>query len=228
VSDDTHKLGPEAPTVGFVKHAGDTSGKTADHAAWMKDLEERTARAAAFEAKRREHLKPHEPRIELSVIDDVLNTLDAAAEDFEQSYGKVNEPLIQKRQEVADLEQKLSVARQEITLIESRGDSVQRLTGAVARAETQLQSLVDKAESEEIGRLAEKHYGWAIPYSRISTEMKRDFKNHASFLVLKKFYVPRTVVHPGQPPSVDALKAQLQIVGEKLVALREHLEPETA
>jgi hypothetical protein len=142
-------------------------------------------------------------------------------------YGKANLTLIEKRALVADLESRLSVARQELQVIESRGDSVQRLTNAVSAAESQLQQLVGRAESAEILRLAEKHYGWKIGWDRISTEMKRDFRNHASVLVFKNFYVHRSTVIPGQIPNVDALQTHLQLVGERLVALREHLEPET-
>jgi hypothetical protein len=53
--------------------------------------------------------------------------------------------------------------------------------------------------------------------------MKREFALHHSVLVLKEFYVPRSIVLPGQIPSVDALQAQLQRVGESLLALRDHL-----
>jgi hypothetical protein len=53
--------------------------------------------------------------------------------------------------------------------------------------------------------------------------MKRDFKNHASVMAFKNFYVQRSVVLPGQQPSVDALQKQLDTVGRKLAELREHL-----
>ena len=53
--------------------------------------------------------------------------------------------------------------------------------------------------------------------------MKREFALHASVIALKASYVPRSLVLPGQIPSVDSLQTQLQVIGEKLVALREHL-----
>jgi archaellum component FlaC len=188
----------------------------------VEDLEARRKRAAEFEARRQQH-KPKEPKAELGAIDEVLNVLEEAAEDFDASFGKINQPLIDAKIEVERLRGELAEAEARLNAIEARGDSVQRLTNAVRLAESQLQNLVSKAEAEEVSRLAEKHYGWPIGHSKISPEMKREFALHASVLVFKTFYVPRSIVLPGQIPSVDALQAQLQRVGESLVALRDHL-----
>ena len=108
--------------------------------------------------------------------------------------------------------------------IERKGDSIQRLTHSVRQAESQLQNLVSKAEAEEISRLAKEHYGRPIPHSKISSEMKREFALHATVIAFKTFYIPRSIVHPGQIPSVELLQSQLQLVGSKLAALRERLE----
>jgi hypothetical protein len=219
---------PVAPTIAFVRHAGDTSGRTADYAAYIQDLEERAARTAAFQAQRQQN-KPQDPKIELSTIDAALIALEEAAQDFEDpnGYGKPNQPLIETKLEVERLRGELAAAEAVLAQIEARGDSVQRLMNSIGVAESQLQSLVSKAESEEILRLAEEKYGWKIGWDRISPEVKRDLKNHASVMAFKRFYIPRTIVNPGQQPSVDALQKQLQLVGEKLVELRDHLEPET-
>ncbi|HXO95916.1 MAG TPA: hypothetical protein VN857_04970 [Chthoniobacterales bacterium] len=223
MSNDINKLEPVAPSVEFVTHAGNRSGRTADYAPWMQDIEDRRKRSAELEAKRQQ-VKPKEIKVELSAIDEVLNALDSATEDFEQTRLKPNLPLIESKKIVAELTQRLAVEQAKLDAIEARGDSVQRLTNAVRSAELQWQSLVSRAEAEEVSRLAEEHYGWPISHSKISTEMKREFALHHSVIVLKTFYVQRSVVFPGQIPSVDALQAQLQIVGEKLVVLREHLE----
>ncbi len=50
--------------------------------------------------------------------------------------------------------------------------------------------------------------------------MKRDFRNHASVLSFKKFFV--TASHNVTDPA--ELRQRLQLVGDMLVALREHLE----
>jgi len=103
-------LEPVAPSIEFVTHAGNRQGKTAEHAEWMRDMEERKARAAEFEAKRRQQVKPKELRVELSTIDEVLDAVDAAAEDFEQSYGKPNQPLIDAKIEADRLRRELAEA----------------------------------------------------------------------------------------------------------------------
>ena len=141
---------PVAPSVEFVTRAGDHSGRTAYHAAWLKDIEERKARAAEFEAKRRQQVKPKELKVELSTIDEVLDAVDAAAEDFEKSYGKPNQPLLDAKIETDRLRRELAEAEDRLATIEARGDSVQRLKHALNAAEAQIESLRSTAESEEI------------------------------------------------------------------------------
>jgi hypothetical protein len=50
--------------------------------------------------------------------------------------------------------------------------------------------------------------------------MKRDFRNHASVLAFRDFILP---LSHGVTDAFE-LRQRLQLVGEKLVALREHLE----
>lgn len=211
---------PVAPSVSFVTHAGNrTGGRTADHAAWVQDMEDRRNRATELEAKRQQ-VKPKEIKVELSVLDEVLNAVDAAAEDFEQSYGKPNKPLIDAKIERDRMRAELAAVEARLAELETRGDSVQRLKNALTVAEAQLLELRSTAESEEILRLAAEHYGWAIPWNRIGDEMKRDFRNHASVIAFRQFLVT-TSQNMTDPTE---LRQRLQIVGEKLVVLREHLE----
>ncbi len=72
--------------------------------------------------------------------------------------------------------------------------------------------------------LAEEKYGWKISWDRISSENKQDFRNHASVLAFKEFYVHRAFVNPGHTVTVSTLQSQLQIVGQKLTDLRAHLD----
>src|SRR5260370_39226519 len=92
---------PVSPTIGFMhtKTAGDTSGRTSDYAAWQQDMADRKARAAELEQKRQQH-KPQDPRVELSAVDEVLNALSDAADDFEQTHLQPNIPLIETLNEV--------------------------------------------------------------------------------------------------------------------------------
>jgi hypothetical protein len=50
-------------------------------------------------------------KVELSAIDEVLNAVDAAAEDFEQSYGKPNQPLIDAKIEAERLRVELHASQ---------------------------------------------------------------------------------------------------------------------
>src|ERR1700730_3002243 len=98
---------PVAPSVEFVTHAGNRSGRTADYAPWMQDIEDRRKRSAELEAKRQQ-VKP-EIKVELSAIDEVLNALDSGTEDFEQTRLKPNLPLIESKKIVAELAERVVV-----------------------------------------------------------------------------------------------------------------------
>jgi archaellum component FlaC len=219
---------PSGPVLTAFIRRPDQSGvtKTADYDAYMRDIAETRARGAALEAKRQQNKPSENPKVELSAVDEVLNALETAADDFENSFGKPNQPLIDAKMEVDRLRHELTAAESRLTEIEARGDSVKRLTDAVRVGESQLQSLVSRAESEEINRLAAEHFGWAIPQSKIPNELRREFALHASVMAFKSLYVPRSIVNPGQQPSAEALQSQLQLVGERLTALRDHLEQE--
>jgi hypothetical protein len=196
-----------------------------DREEYFADLEARKQRAAESLARRPAHAPkdPSETRVELSAIDDVLNSLHDADVDFQETHGKPNQPLIDETIENNRLRQLLAESDARLATIKAKGDSVQRLRDAIGRAENRLQSLLSKAETEEIARLAAEHYGWNIPWKRISEENKRDFRNHASVIALKSSTSPLRVVQPGQSVPVEQLKAPLQRVGESLAALREHL-----
>jgi DNA repair exonuclease SbcCD ATPase subunit len=210
---------PVAPSVEFVTHAESRQGrKTAEHAEWMRDMEERKARSAEFEANCQK-VKAKETKVELSVFDEVLNAVDAAAEDFDQSNGKPNQPLIDAKIEADRFRRELAEAEARLAELEEKGDSVQRLKNALTVAEAQLLELRSTAESEEILNLAADHYGWAIPWNRIGDEMKRDFRNHASVIAFREFFVTTS---QGVTDPTD-LRQRLELVGEKLVSLREHL-----
>jgi hypothetical protein len=219
--DDINKLEPVAPTVSFVAHAGDRSGRTADHSAWLQDLEDRKARGAEHEAKRRQLIEQASKPIDVvAELDSALTALEAGAVDFENSYGQPNVELIESKKIVAELTARLAEEQVKLSAIEARGDSVTRLSTAVAFAEGQLQALLATTETEAINALARKHYGWDIPLSKVSREMRQDFRNHASVIALKKFYIVR---HPGKSEDVEALKVRLEAVGNRLADLRQYI-----
>jgi hypothetical protein len=149
-----------------------------------------------------------------------LTTLEAGAVDFEKSHGQPNSELIESRKLVAELTARLAEEQAKLSAIEARGDSVTRLWNAVSLAEAQLRGLLATAETEAIKALARKHYGWDIPFSKVSREMRQEFALHVSVVSLRKFTLPR---HPGKSEDVEALKARLEAVGCKLADLRQHI-----
>jgi len=101
MSDSVHKTEAVAPVVGFVKRAGDHSGKTADYDAYIRDLEDRRNRPV--------HYRPAKQEINLVVeLDSELSALEAGATDFEKSYGQPNTELIESRKIVAELTARLA------------------------------------------------------------------------------------------------------------------------
>lgn len=149
---DPHKIEPVEPSVSFVTHAGDRSGRTADHSAWLQDLEDRKARGAEHEAKRRQLTEQASKPIDVvEALAEEITKLSDAADAFERDFGRPDEPLLAAKQLVADLEAKLATARQELAAIESLGDSVSRLRTSVQSAESVLLGL-HSAASNEIGQ----------------------------------------------------------------------------
>jgi hypothetical protein len=212
---------PVAPSVSFVAYAGDRSGRTADYVPWLQDLKERQARGAEQEAKRRQLMEQASKPIDVvAELDSALTALEAGAVDFENSYGKVNQPLVDAKMETERLRRELAEAEARLAELEAKGGSVQRLSTAVSFAEAQLQGLLATAETEAINALARKHYGWDIPLSKVSREMRQEFALHVSVVSLKRFALPR---HPGKSEDVEALKARLEAVGNKLADLRQHI-----
>ena len=220
---DAHKIEPVAPTVGFVKRAGDSSGKTADHAAWMKDLEERKARGAEHEAKRRQlNEQASKPIDVVEELDAELVKLETAAQAFERDFGKPNEPLIAAKQLVADLEAKLATARQELAAIESLGDSVTRLKTAIQNAESSLLGLHGVATKEVIDSLIVERLGPGIPSEKVPRHLKDEVRLNSRARGLDALRTLRSVISTGDVNKDELLKA-LDIAGEKLVALRDYV-----
>lgn len=106
-------------------------------------------------------------------IDGALNALEVSAEDFDSNYGKPNQRLIDAKIETERLRRQLAEAEARLVELEAKGDSVQRLSTAVAFAEAQLQGLQATAETEAVKALARKHYGWDIPLSKVSSDMRK-------------------------------------------------------
>jgi len=181
---------------------------------WERELEQQLRSRAVKRL-------PEQPRVDLvSELDSALTALEAGAVDFENSHGRPNSELIESWKLVAELTARLAEEQAKLSAIEARGDSVTRLWNAVSLAEAQLQGLLAMTETEAIKDLARKHYGWDIPFRKVSSDMRKEFSLHASVVSLKRFALPR---HPGETEDVEALKARLEAVGNKLADLREYI-----
>jgi chromosome segregation ATPase len=217
---------PVAPVLtAFVKHAGDQSGRTADYDAYIRDLEERSARTAAFqEQRRKQNEQASRPIDVVAELDNALTALEAGASDFENSYGKPNQPLIDAKLEVERLRAELAEAEARLSAIEARGDSVDRLAAAVRVAEGALNGLLRTAEEKAMRKLATAKFGWEAPMQKVKRETLRELALDISVQSLRQFAIQQ---HRGTTNDVTLLRQRMDVVGRKLAELRDHLEPET-
>ena len=149
---------PIAPTIGFMTHAGSRQGgRTNDYAAWQKDLDERQERTRNFIARQQAARQPQDIDL-IAELDQALNALHDADQDFSASYGKPNQPLIDSKLEVERLKAELIAAESRLADIENRGDSVKRLQGAVMHAEGAFMGLLRASEEKVIRKLVTKHF----------------------------------------------------------------------
>ncbi len=209
----SEQLEPVAPSVEFVKHAGDTSGKTADYGAYIQDLEDRRNRPV--------HYRPAKREVNLiEELDAALVNLEAGATDFEQSYGKPNLPLIEARNEVERLRSELSAAEARLAEIEARGDSVTRLFRYVAYAEAALNGLLSAAEEKAIRKLVTAKFGWEAPIHKVTRETLKELALDISVQSLRQFAIQP---HREKTSDVAVLQQRLEAVGNKLADLRQHI-----
>jgi hypothetical protein len=226
VNDDITKTEPVSPVLaafitGFVRHAGDSSGKTADHAAWVQDLEDRKARTAELTEKRRQSAKQEINLV--AELDAELSALESGAQDFEQTHLKPNLPLIQTRNDVERLRNELNAAEAKLAEIEARGDSVTRLFHSVMRAEGALNGLLRAAEEKAMRKLVTAKFGWEAPMHKVSRETLRELALDISVQSLRQFAIQ---LQRDKTSDVTVLQQRMDVAGRQLAALREHIEPE--
>jgi chromosome segregation ATPase len=218
---DITKTEPVTPTVGFVKRAGDTSGRTADYDAYMRDLAERQQRSAELTEKRRQSAKQEINLV--AELDAELSALESGAQDFEQTHLKPNLPLIQTRNDVERLRNELNAAEAKLAEIEARGDSVTRLFHSVMRAEGALNGLLRAAEEKAMRKLVTAKFGWEAPMHKVSRETLRELALDISVQSLRQFAIQ---LQRDKTSDVTVLQQRMDVAGRQLAALREHIEPE--
>jgi chromosome segregation ATPase len=209
-------------TAWVRKPSPDGVTKTEDYAPWLKDIEETRARSAELAEKRRQAEKKEEVNV-LAELDRALESLEAGADDFQNSFGEANQPLIDAKIEVDRLRHELAASEQRLAEIESKGNSVSRLQQSVLLAEGALNGLLSAAESQAMNKLIIERFGWLPPSSKIQRETLRELALDISVQSLKEFKLPR---HHDLPSDPTQLQKRMDVAGERLTALRSHLEQE--
>src|SRR6266481_5359593 len=141
----------DVPSPDFVGRARPTEDqgfkqREQDLVDYKADLEHRIQRSEQLAAKRHESLKK-----EVNVVaelDAALEDLELGADDFDQSYGKPNRPLIDAKIEAERLRSELIAAESRLAEIEARGDSVTRLQRTDTHAEGALNGLLSATEEQ--------------------------------------------------------------------------------
>jgi Asp-tRNA(Asn)/Glu-tRNA(Gln) amidotransferase B subunit len=218
----SEQLEPTAPSVSFVTHSdirvqGDRQ-REQDRADYFQDIEDRLQRSAELAEKRRPSAKREVNLIE--ELDSALVALEAGAQEFEQSYGKANEPLIAAKLEADRLRNELARAEATLAEIEARGDSVTRLLQSVTLAEGALNGLLRAAEEKAIRKLVTERFGWEAPMHKVTRETLKELALDISIQSLRQFAIQQ---HREKTSDVAALQQRMDVVGRQLAALREHL-----
>jgi hypothetical protein len=197
--------------------------RTAEYAEWQNDIADRQARTAAIAEKRRQAENKEELNV-VAELEKALQALELGADDFENSFGKVNQPLIDAKMEVDRLQHELAQAESRLAEIESRGESVSRLQQSVRLAEGALNGLLSQAESQAMDKLIIARFGWLAPRSKMQRETLKELALDISVQSLKEFALPQ---HRDLTSNVEELQKRMNVVGERLTALREHLAGQT-
>jgi hypothetical protein len=207
-------VGPAAP----AQNQGDRQ-REQDRKDWLEDLEHRKQRGEQLAEKRRQQATKQEVNV-VAELDAALEALELGAQNFEDSFGKPNAERIESKRIVAELTARLAEEQAMLDAIEARGDSVDRLQRTVAHAESALNGLRSAAEEQALRALIKAKFGWGVSTQKIQRETIRELSLDISVQSLRPF-----AIQPlrQQTRDVAVLQQRLQLVGEKLAALREHL-----
>ncbi len=218
-------IGPARPAaadlVGLVAptHIQGDRQRERDLKDWQQDMADRQQRSQQLAEKRRLQSAKQEVNV-VAKLDAALEALELGVTDFEQSYGKANQPLIDATMEVDRLRSELAAAESRLAGIKDRGDSVQRLQGTVTRGEGALNGLLSAAEERAMRQLVTEKFGWEAPMQKVGRDTLKELALDISVQSLKEFVVPS---YRQQTNDVAVLQQRLDTVGQKLTDLRAHL-----
>jgi hypothetical protein len=92
-------------------------------------------------------------------------------------------------------------------------------------SEGALNGLLRAAEEKALRKLVNERFGWEAPMHKVRSETLKELALVISFQSLRQFAIQQ---HRGTTNDVAVLQQRMDQVGEKLVALRDHLDALTA
>jgi hypothetical protein len=230
MSASTHKIEPTAPSIELWRGRpapakADLVGANPAQRRQEEQSKQRIEQERELEQKLKssavKRLPEHVAIDVVAELDAQLARLETAAQAFERDFGRPNEPLLAAKQLVADLESKLTIARQELAAIESLGDSVDRLKAAIQMAEHLLLAL-HSAASNEIGQsLIDERLGSGVPWARVPDHIRQEIRLHRRLRGLSEINPISSLSRIGNPTKEQLLNA-MDIAGTKLTALRDY------
>jgi hypothetical protein len=158
-------------------------------------------------------------------INEALNALNQAANDFENDNGKTAKQILDARLQVNRIMSELQEAEQRLKALQAAGSELDKYAGSVSVVEGSYQRLVDLLTSKTETEILTQWYGHAVSRQAISRERRNDLKLHKKIQDLRQFNHISEFERNATPAQV-AKKAD--VIGGKLVELKAYFEAEAA
>jgi hypothetical protein len=155
-----------------------------------------------------------------------LETLETAVVEYQGREGTVNQPLIDARQRVFQLEAQLEEARMRLKELESKGTWLDHLNTAVYAAERRVEGLLGQYERLVIDQLIHLRYGQQISFAKLGSEAKSDLRMHVRVTRLKQFNIGRR--DSFEQITREYLYARAEKAATTLDALRQYVQADQA
>jgi hypothetical protein len=164
-------------------------------------------------------------------IDSELAALNQAVDGYNNDGGKTQAALINARQEVNPIAIELENAKRKLQELEQAGSALQKYEASVLNAEGQFEKIVGLYTAKVHADIVRGWFGQDIALHAISKDRKADLKLHKRVTDLRKFtHVAPPGVDPRfkTAPNVANLNLRVDTIGEKFVALKEHIQLDQA
>jgi hypothetical protein len=164
-------------------------------------------------------------------IDSELAALNQAVDGYNNDGGKTQAALINARQEVNRIAIELENAKRKLQELEQAGSALQKYEASVLNAEGQFEKIVGLYTAKVHADIVRGWFGQDIALHAISKDRKADLKLHKRVTDLRKFtHVAPPGVDPRfkTAPNVANLNLRVDTIGEKFVALKEHIQLDQA